>query len=631
MKKITFCVFLVLQSLSLFAQDNGKTSIAMLNHLATEARIINSSKDNRLILEDIYNKLVNNSDPTVIDETTLGFFEVLLEYIENFRIITYQRERLQFLFQNQQAQAITQALPNPLYLLGARDKTPLALIATATTMAIDSAFKYQSAKNDAKLAYLQGDWELDDRESAILHNLRSRSFVYMVNISTQYKLSRDDTLNEKSIDDFVVVSLWDASPRKRQTLEANRGLYAKYGPYWLELAETYYELGLYSECLSALQEYEKVQVPIFRKNRKLARLIPKAIVATSNVYGNNAAYTNLVTNYLKKLIDNTSDSDWALRYFAAQTYISIAADSNRRTNLQTAYDLLLNNVRILSIEQEKILNEYYSPITVVPQSLLDALEDAQKKLTQAKIDRETVMNNRNTKIGKEQRAKLDNDIKEAEKKVKEWGQKITVYKNSREKELPPFSQALWLNYALLTDLFTPLNKTASDIQYVHDIIDVAFWPLYMMEAYWELTREDDYSSVFFISSLSRSGGLFSAAAKGWNYGNSLFFLRCPDAVLTAVNSIDVKILNADDDTVLCDDKNVKWEVSSKLNRDYFGNRRIFLAEIGIYISINPDYKKNEAYKMEILIKNIDEQGSYNNRLHFENPIGKTDWVFKYVE
>jgi hypothetical protein len=384
----------------------------MLNYLATEARVISSSKDNRLILEDIYNKLVNNSNPAVIDETTLDFFQVLLGDIENFRIITYQRERLQFLFENQQAQAITQAMPNPLYLLGAIRSSggnpkvaALKLVATATTMAIDSAFKYQNAKNDAKLAYLEEDWKLDDNESAVLHNLRSRSFVYTVNITNQYILNMDDTLNETSIDEFVRISLWEATPRKRQALEANRSLYAKYAPYWLELAETYYELELYRECLNAIQEYENVSAPIFRKDKDFARLLPNAIVSAYTVYGNSTAYTNLAAQYLRKLIDNTSDSDWALRYFAAQTYISLADDSNRTRNLQAAYDLLLNNVRVLSVEQEKILDEYYSPVTTVPQSLLGALADAQRKYTQAKIDKETAMSNKNTRLGREQRAK----------------------------------------------------------------------------------------------------------------------------------------------------------------------------------------------------------------------------------
>jgi hypothetical protein len=72
-------------------------------------------------------------------------------------------------------------------------------------------------------------------------------------------------------------------------------------------------------------------------------------------------------------------------------------------------------------------------------------------------------------------------------------------------------------------------------------------------------------------------------------------------------------------------------VSSPLKKDYFQDPKISLAEIAVYLGIRPEYKKNETYKMEIYIKNIDEQGSYNNRPYFEKTAGKTDWVFKYVE
>jgi len=646
LKKFFLIVLIALISFSLYAQNNGKTSVAMLNYLATQARIISSSKENRLILEDIYDRLLNNSNPAVIDETTLDFFQILLEDIENFRIITYQRERLRFLFENQRAQAITKALPNPLYLLGARNMSPLALVATAATMAIDSAFKYQGAMNDAKLAYMQGDWDLDDRESAVLHNLRSRSFVYTVNITNQYRLDGSDTLNENSIDGFVDIALWDPSPRKRQALEANRGLYSKYGPYWLELAETYYDLEMFRECLNAAQEYEKVHAPIFRKDKDFARLIPKIIVAAYNVHGDGIIYRNLAAGYLRTLVDNTSDSDWALRYFAAQTYISLASGLTRARTLQSAYDLLINNVRVLSIEQEKVLNEYHSPVTVVPQSMLNALEEAQKKLSQAKIDKETAMSSKNTRLGKEQRDKLENEIKEAEKKVKEWEQKVLDYKTAREKELPPFSQALWVNYILLTGLFEPLEKTDKDIEYVHDIIDFAFWPLYVMESFWEESQTEDLSAIFQFNNRSISESKVLNFTKDFLRGFSLvpfaidifsptykwdrFFLLSPDVLFTEINSIDIKIQNQSG-SVVFEAENIPWAVSAKSIRNGLEEIQVYISEIRLLLGNALILQKKEPYKMEIFIKNIDEAGSYNNRLHFEKAFGKTNWVFKYVE
>jgi len=281
-----------------------------------------------------------------------------------------------------------------------------------------------------------------------------------------------------------------------------------------------------------------------------------------------------------------------------------------------------------------VLDEYYSPITSVPQSLANSLSDAEKRLTQAKIDKETVMSYKNIKVGKEQKVSLDNSIKEAERKVKDLKKIITDYSKSREKELPPFSHALWINYQLLTSLYEPLNKKENDKEYVNEIIGDAFWPLSVMENFWEVSRQGDYSwAVVILDVLSRTPGIgiFRDIRDYIKLGGKRIFLNCPDAMLTAVNSIDVKIYNANKNTILCDDKNVKWEVSTKLWRNHFKDPKIFLAGIGINLSIHPEYIKNEAYKMEIFIKNIDEQGSYNNRLYFEQPVGVTNWVFKYVE
>ena len=82
--------------------------------------------------------------------------ETMLDKIESFRMIGLQRERLQFLLENSQAQAITKAMPNPLYLPEAiRDINPVKIIATVALMTIDSVMQYQSAKNEGEIQFLK--------------------------------------------------------------------------------------------------------------------------------------------------------------------------------------------------------------------------------------------------------------------------------------------------------------------------------------------------------------------------------------------------------------------------------------------------------------------------------------------
>jgi hypothetical protein len=260
MKRAVLMVALFLVTAFVFAQDatnNGNTSIAMLNYLATETWSINTTKNNRLMLDDV----------------------------ERFRISTLQRERLQYILEKQKALAIAEAMPNPLYLLGlagfksimissslsgtigsvagnisgsiARSfaetvkrtmTSPMKLLAAASLMTLDSVLRYKGAVDSADIEFLKDNWELEDNESATLHNLSSQSLRYTIDIARTNKLGLLDTLNEESIDNFVKDNLDEKIERRKQSLETNRMLYTKYAPYCLELAKVYYDLESYKEC-----------------------------------------------------------------------------------------------------------------------------------------------------------------------------------------------------------------------------------------------------------------------------------------------------------------------------------------------------------------------------------------------
>jgi hypothetical protein len=81
MKKLTAFLASVIISFSVFAQDvksTAKTSIAMLNYLATESKIIEKSRTNRMVLEEIRHKIENTINPSVVDQRTQQFLNELL-------------------------------------------------------------------------------------------------------------------------------------------------------------------------------------------------------------------------------------------------------------------------------------------------------------------------------------------------------------------------------------------------------------------------------------------------------------------------------------------------------------------------------------------------------------------------
>ena len=72
-----------------------KNSIDMLNYLAMISQKIESSKSNRLYLEEVYSFLVNNTNPDKIDQTSQNHMADLLDIIEDYRMVSVRRARIQ--------------------------------------------------------------------------------------------------------------------------------------------------------------------------------------------------------------------------------------------------------------------------------------------------------------------------------------------------------------------------------------------------------------------------------------------------------------------------------------------------------------------------------------------------------
>jgi hypothetical protein len=205
-------------------------------------------------------------------------------------------------------------------------------------MALDSAAKYANAVNESNMGYLTENWDLDANERSTLENLSINVWEYTLNIGRSNNLT--ETLNERSINNFAKYSLETDLSVKRQLLEGERNLYAEYAPYWLELTKVYYsiadrnnyDVSLYRLCLDAIRQYETVQATIFRKDYNFAQILPLGIVAAGRVYGTTADYTRIASQYLRKLVENTDNSNYVLRWFAAENYIYLASLDSKNAN-----------------------------------------------------------------------------------------------------------------------------------------------------------------------------------------------------------------------------------------------------------------------------------------------------------
>ncbi len=421
------------------ASAQVENSVAMLNYLTVVTQEINASKNSRLFLEEAYSSLINNTSPNAIDKRTKTQLNDMLDTIDAYRMIDVKRDRLKYIYEQNQAQALREAVPNPLGLLASVQSFSLrSLVTSIVYMAIDSKTSYDSAMAQADMQYLQDGWELDDAETNALTESREQLFNYMIDIVHEYKIPDKDALSEEAVNEFVKCRNNTNTARRIQFLESNKKKYENFGEYWLLCAKSYYEDGNYQSCLDAIDKYDSMNINIFRKDHNYADVLPLAIASSEEVYAKKPKCEEKIRYYVEQLTNNLESEDWSLRYFAAQTYLDLYAKSNKKEDIQTAYKLTEDNVNHLIDEQNTKNSVYLNPVVK---------KEIPKNLSSAK-----------------------------QKEIKQYNKML---EETRKKELPPVYEPLYLNCDLLFALADKLNLDKSDKSRMEKILHGGESPLFL--------------------------------------------------------------------------------------------------------------------------------------------------------
>lgn len=198
-------------------------------------------------------------------------------------MIAVKRDRLEYIYEQNTAQALRQAIPNPLGLLSAVQSGSLLKSAVSVLyMAVDAKTSYDAASTQVDLQHLQNGWELEDTEATELSNSQLNLLNYMLDMVRDNDFPGEYALTTDAVTDFVKWSNETNLTRKINWLETNEETYCEFRTYWLELARSYYLNNQYRNCLSAIEKYEEVATRIFRKDNDYAEIIPMAIVAAKS-------------------------------------------------------------------------------------------------------------------------------------------------------------------------------------------------------------------------------------------------------------------------------------------------------------------------------------------------------------
>lgn len=402
--------------------DTQRNSVNMLNYMTVLTQKINQSPNNQVFLENAYSSLKNDLYPNAVDNKTQAQSTSLLDTINGYRMISVKRDRLEYIYEQNKAQALRQAIPNPMGLLSAvQSGSTLKAAASILYMAVDAKSSYDAASSQADLQFLKDGWELDDQTADELHNSTKNALNYMYNMVRDYDLPGDYALNDESVEAFVSWTAKENLVSKISWLESNQKTYEQFGPYWLELVKDYYDAENYAQCLDALNHYEKVSTRIFRKDLDYAQVLPMAIISARETMSENQ-YVEFADKYCDLILTNTKkysdseDFDWSKRYFVSQIYLDLYAKTNDESYLESAYNIAFENVNILA-DSQKELNKTY----------LAEVKQVEKKKSATKREK---------------------------KEIKEYNKAL---KNERKIALHPVNESLYLNCDLLFALADKLD------------------------------------------------------------------------------------------------------------------------------------------------------------------------------
>lgn len=426
-----------------------KNSVAMLNYMTMVSQKIENSKSSRIFLEKVYTELINNTGPDKIDKTTQYNLSNMLDIIEDYRMLDIKRERLRYIYDQDKANTIKQAIPNPLSIMSvvqsigsqpvADPKVIMAKLAVSVAYtAVDSITKYANANDALDKQFMLDGWSLDDEEAKNIHKNRKRAFNYMIDIVRNYELPGNLALSEEDIQSFVEYADSDNVHKKMQFFESNKDKYRFFSSYWIELADCYYETEQYSKCIECVDTYESVYAGIFRKDYEYSQFLPKAIVALKNVTSGDE-YRKKAEKYAQAMVDNSGEDDWSLRYFAAQTYIDLYAQYKDEAYIKKAYDITLNNVNSLTKKQIELNDKY-----------LNEVEDC--------------------KLGDMPDTADDNEKSKYESQKKELDEYNKSMREKRKTECPPLYDPLSLNCELLFSLADKINVGESEKSKIDGIL-----------------------------------------------------------------------------------------------------------------------------------------------------------------
>lgn len=405
---ILFFVFSFLSSF-LFAGEISETDrkrVYLMNEYTYYTTLVKLS-ENRLVLTEVYEHLTNDYSSREIDSVLGEKLESMMGLITNLEINSLKKERLNVIFDLQKSQALASAIPNPAVVLGTfatgaigvsrtvSAKSPremkegismiLAAVVSTVNIASSSISKYQAAKNENLITYLNDKWDLEYDEMRLVNFLNTDMFNLQNSIANELRLEDKYVIKEKDMQAFVKKVQNDQNTAdKIAFLESHARVYSEFPLYWLELAKAYGEFGKYDKCYETIQQYYgrfEDYSSIFDKEKNIreGQVLVFVVNALLNINEDNPLNCKEeIIRLLEKIEACTKDEDWLQKYFCGLIYLMYSEKIGDGLS-RKAMEIFRQNAMDLAFTQSKLNSTYIKDLVVVADDEKNQMTKAQRE------------------------------------------------------------------------------------------------------------------------------------------------------------------------------------------------------------------------------------------------------------
>lgn len=273
---------------------DARNAAMALNHMHAALNKIILYND-KIVLEEEYNNIINNLNLTVIkDSEIVNVITYLMDTLTSFKLTEMEKEQ----FQREYQEKLDNTISGTLMGISVNGITPQQ-IALSILMSAGSAYMtYKNAQKSAKKGFDKNKWELKKDTISELNEIRKDFLLTYWKIMQRYNMPDKWRITEKQFTRFITILKGNDINKKYRQLLRMKGEMSLFPTYWYELSLVLHKLNKKDDELKAISQYEILNDKLLRHNSYYSLML-----ANKTSYYDYKTESEKIINILNKIYD----------------------------------------------------------------------------------------------------------------------------------------------------------------------------------------------------------------------------------------------------------------------------------------------------------------------------------------